>query len=53
MHAETIVKRMLKDCLSSLHEKQAEALRAGVVGAVEGGTLSLSRLAQRVPGATE
>jgi hypothetical protein len=37
MHAETIVKRMPGGCLSSLHEKQAEALCAGVVGAVEGG----------------
>jgi hypothetical protein len=37
MHAETVVKRMLGDCLCSLREKQAEALCAGVVGAVEGG----------------
>jgi hypothetical protein len=50
MHAETIVKRMLTNCLSSLHEKQAEAVHAGVVAALEGGSLSLSRLAQRVPG---
>jgi hypothetical protein len=52
MHAEMIVKRMLKDCLCSLHEKQAEAIRAGVVGALEGGHLSLSRLAQQIPGET-
>lgn len=50
MHAGTIVKRMLGNCLSSLHEKQAEALRAGVVAAVEGGALSLSQLAQQIPG---
>jgi hypothetical protein len=50
MPAETIVKRMLGYCLSSLPEKQAEALRAGVVAAVEGGALSLSRLAQQLPG---
>jgi hypothetical protein len=52
MHAETMVKRMLKDCLCSLHAKQAEAIRAGVVGAVEGGHLGLSRLAQQIPGET-
>jgi hypothetical protein len=42
---------MLKNCLSSLHEKQAEALRAGVTAATEGeGRLSLSQLAQRISG---
>lgn len=40
MHAEMMVKRMLKECLCSLHEKQAEAIRAGVVGALEGGLLA-------------
>jgi hypothetical protein len=39
---------MLKNGLGSLHEKQAVAARAGVVAALEGGLLSLSRLAQRV-----
>jgi hypothetical protein len=40
---------MLKNCLGSLHEKQATAMRAGVVAALKSGLLSLSRLAQRVP----
>jgi hypothetical protein len=41
---------MLGDGLLALHEKQAEALRAGVVAAVEGGHLSLSQRAQQLPG---
>lgn len=50
MHAKGIVKLMLKTCLSSLHEKQAEALRAGVCAALEGGRLSLSQLARKLRG---
>ena len=48
MHAKGIVNLMLANCLSSLHEKQAEALRAGVCAAVEGGHLSLSQLARKL-----
>ncbi len=50
MHAKGIVGLMLKDCLSGLHEKRAEALCAGVSAAVSGGRLSLSGLAHRVGG---
>lgn len=50
MHAKGIVGLMLKDCLSSLHEKRAEAVRAGVGAALRGGHLSLSGLAQRMAG---
>jgi hypothetical protein len=50
MPAAEIVNRMLKNGLGSLHEKQAAAVRAGVVAALEGEWLSLSRLAQRVSG---
>lgn len=48
MHAKGIVKLMLGSCLSSLHEKQAEALRTSVCAAVEGGHLSLSQLARKL-----
>jgi hypothetical protein len=48
MHAKGIVKLMLTTCLSSLHDKQAEALRAGVCAALEGGHLSLSQLARKL-----
>lgn len=51
MHAKGIVGLMLKDCLSPLHAKQAEALRAGVGAAVSGGHLSLSGLSRRLEGA--
>lgn len=37
MHAKGIAGLMLKDCLSGLHEKRAEALCAGVSSAVSGG----------------
>ncbi|MDR2111841.1 MAG: hypothetical protein LBQ62_01870 [Candidatus Accumulibacter sp.] len=37
MPAEEIVNRMLKNGLGSLREKQAVAVRAGVVAALEGG----------------
>ncbi len=47
MHAKGIVGLMLKDCLSSLHEKRAEAVRAGVGAALQGGHLTLSGLAAR------
>ena len=50
MHAKAIVKLMLNTCLSSLHEKQAEALRVGVCAALEGGRLSLSQLARKLRG---
>lgn len=50
MHAKAIVKLMLKHPLSGLHEKQAEALRAGVGAAVAGGHLSLSDLARHLAG---
>lgn len=51
MHAKGIVGLMLKDCLSSLHAKQAEALQVGVGAALRGGHLSLSGLSRRLEGA--
>lgn len=50
MHAKAIVGLMLGDCLSSLHSKQAEAVRVGVSAALLGGHLSLSGLARRIHG---
>jgi hypothetical protein len=43
---------MLCGCLSSLHAKLAEAVKAAVCGALRGGRLSLSQLARSVESAT-
>lgn len=48
MHARKIVDEMLCGCLSSLHAKLAEAVKAAVCGALSGGCLSLSQLARSV-----
>lgn len=52
MHAKKIVDRMLYGCLSSLHVKLSEAVKAAVCGALRGGRLSLSQLARSVESAT-
>lgn len=52
MHARKIVDEMLCGCLSSLHAKLAEAVKAAVCGALRGGRLSLSQLARSVESAT-
>lgn len=52
MHARKIVDGMLCGCLSSLHAKLAEAVKAAVCGALRGGRLSLSQLARSVESAT-
>lgn len=52
MHARKIVDGMLCGCLSSLHAKLAEAVKAVVCGALRGGRLSLSQLARSVESAT-
>lgn len=52
MHARKIVDEMLYDCLSSLHAKLAESVKAAVCGALRGGRLSLSQLARSVESAT-
>lgn len=52
MHARKIVDGMLCGCLSSLHAKLAEAVKAALCGALRGGRLSLSQLARSVESAT-
>lgn len=52
MHARKIVDEMLSHCLSGLHAKLAEAVKAAVCGALTGGRLSLSQLARSVDSAT-
>lgn len=52
MHARKIVDGMLQDCLSGLHVKLAEALKAAVGAALRGGRLSLSQLARAMVSAT-
>lgn len=52
MHARKIVDEMLSVCLSKLHAKLAEAVKATVCGALRGGRLSLSQLARSVVSAT-
>ncbi len=42
MHANQIVARVLKPCLSELHAKRAAALRRAVVAVLLGGALSVS-----------
>ncbi|MGB4064975.1 MAG: IS4 family transposase [Azonexus sp.] len=46
MHARKIVNGLLVGCLSCLHGKRAELIRAAVWGALNGGRLSLSQLAR-------
>ena len=52
MHARKIVDGMLCGCLSSLHAKLAEAVKAAVCGALSGGRLSLSQLARSMASVT-
>lgn len=52
MHALKIVEGMLCGCLSSLHARLAESVKAAVFGAMRGGRLSLSQLARSVESAT-
>lgn len=52
MDARKMVDGMLGNCLSSLHAKLAEAVKAAVGGALRGGHLSLSQLARSVDSAT-
>jgi len=52
MHARKIVDGLLGDCLSCLHAKQVEAVKAAVCGALEGGRLSLSQLARSIDSPT-
>lgn len=52
MHTGKIVEGMLGNCLSSLHARLAEAVKAAVGGALRGGRLSLSQLARSVESAT-
>ena len=52
MHAKKIVDEMLHSCLSRLHAKLAEAVKATVCGALSGGRLSLSQLARSVASPT-
>ena len=52
MHASRIVEEMLSGCLSSLHARLAESVKAAVGGALRGGLLSLSQLARSLPPST-
>ncbi|MFZ3019420.1 MAG: hypothetical protein WA056_13295 [Gallionella sp.] len=52
MHAKGIVDAMLGNCLSSLHAKLGESVKAAVCGALVGGRLSLSQLARSVDSQT-
>jgi hypothetical protein len=52
MHAKGIVDAMLGNCLSSLHAKLAESVKAAVCSALIGGRLSLSQLARSVDSQT-
>ena len=52
MHAKKIVDEALGNCLSSLHAKLAVTVKAAVCGVLQGGKLSLSRLARSLESAT-
>lgn len=52
MHAKKIVDEALGSCLSSLHAKLAVTVKAAVCGVLQGGKLSLSRLARSLESAT-
>ena len=51
MHAKGIVNGLLGSCLSCLHAKRAESIKAAVWSALDGGRLSLSQLARSVSSA--
>ena len=50
MHAEGIVARILKSCLSDLHAKRAGALTRAVGAVLGGGTVNLSTIALHLRG---
>lgn len=52
MHARKIVDELLGACLSFLHAKQAEVVKAAVCSALTGGRLSLSQLARSTTSVT-
>lgn len=45
MHAETMVARIVAPCLECLHKKQAASLQQAVIGAIDGGVVSLTAIA--------
>lgn len=51
MHANQIVARVLKSCLSELHAKRAAALRRAVVALLLVGALSVSSIGLAIAGA--